>query len=319
MLGILGQGYWGKILLRNLEEMGHQISTFDPTKPNGNPEMTGCSHVFIATPTGTHQPLCEKFLKRGVPVFCEKPLAINNGELDQIEKAVTQREENPENSGQKAKKPLLMVGFNRRFAPLARQMKEFLSSRTEPLVAHYRVNAGYLPLTHWTQDSEQAGGRIIGEACHFIDFLTFLVGESPLDVRASALPNNGRYNEDNVVMTFHFPDGSLGTVSYLANGDKSSPKEQVDVFCGGRVAVLNDYRSLETILSGRKKIYRSRLRQDKGHQAEWKTFVHAILSADSPPIPYDQLIGVTRASFAAVEALRSRETIKITRVAKKVD
>ncbi|MCC6956061.1 MAG: hypothetical protein IT316_04650, partial [Anaerolineales bacterium] len=113
------------------------------------------------------------------------------------------------------------------------------------------------------------------------------------------------YREDNVVMSFVFPDGSLGLVSYLANGDKTFPKERVEAFSGGRIAVLEDYRALELVNDGRRKTLRSRLRQDKGHQAEWAAFAAAIERGGPPPIPYDHLFGVTRASFEAVRALRS--------------
>ena len=115
---------------------------------------------------------------------------------------------------------------------------------------HYRVNAGYLPSNHWTQDPNIGGGRIIGEACHFVDFITFLVGASPVSVTARALPDAGKYHEDNVNMTFIFPDGSIGVVDYLANGDKSFAKERVEVFCGGRIAVLDDFRSVELVNDG---------------------------------------------------------------------
>jgi predicted dehydrogenase len=131
-------------------------------------------------------------------------------------------------------------------------------------------------------------------------------------VSAQALPNAGRYQEDNVVMTFSFPDGSLGTVSYLANGDKAFPKERVEVFCGGRVAVLDDYRSLETVQDGKRAVYRSRLRQDKGHRAEWQAFSAALLTGGPPPIPYEQIFGVTRAMLAAVVSLRESKTITLT-------
>jgi predicted dehydrogenase len=196
------------------------------------------------------------------------------------------------------------VGFNRRFAPLAVQLAGFLADRSEPLYMHYRVNAGYIPLNHWTQDPLQGGGRIIGEGCHFVDFLTFLAGAAPVSVCAHALPDGGRYREDNVTMTFTFPDGSLGVVDYLADGDKAFPKERVEVFCGGRIAVLDDFRSLETVRDGRRRRVKSALRQDKGHLAEMQALVEAVRSGE-PPIPYEQLIGVTRATFAAVESLRS--------------
>jgi predicted dehydrogenase len=178
-------------------------------------------------------------------------------------------------------------------------------------VAHYRVNAGYLPPDHWLHDPEQGGGRIIGEGCHFIDFLTFLVGKPPDTVSALGIPDNGRYREDNVVFTFTFPDGSLGTLAYLANGDKALPKERLEVFSGGKVGILEDFRRLELIADGRRERVRSPLRQDKGHRAEWEAFSKAILSGGYPPIPYEHLLGVTRATFAAVESLRSRETVAI--------
>jgi predicted dehydrogenase len=206
---------------------------------------------------------------------------------------------------------MLMVGFNRRFAPLAEALAGFLHGRAGPLAAHYRVNAGFLPLNHWTQDPDLGGGRIIGEACHFIDFLTFLVGQPPVSVISRGLPDMGRYQEDNVVMTFAFPDGSLGTLTYLANGDKAFPKERVEVFCSGQVAVLDDFRSLELVTGGSRKTIRSRLRQEKGHQHEWLAFTRALLAGGPAPIPYEQLFGVTRASFAAVESLRSGQAVPI--------
>jgi predicted dehydrogenase len=199
-----------------------------------------------------------------------------------------------------------MTGFNRRFAPLAVELSRFLANRTEPLYAHYRVNAGYIPLSHWTQDPAQGGGRIIGEGCHFVDFLTFLAGAVPVSVIAHALPDSGKYHEDNVSMTLTFPDGSLGVVDYLANGDKSFPKERVEVFCGGRVAVLDDFRSLETMRDGRRKIVKKA--QDKGWFGEWQAFTKSIHTGGQPPIPYEQLIGVTKATFAAVESIRKSGT-----------
>jgi predicted dehydrogenase len=231
-------------------------------------------------------------------VFCEKPLALDQAELDEIFTKL---------AGLGEAAPLLMVGFNRRFAPLAFKLQAFLTDRKEPLAAFYRVNAGYIPLNHWTHDPQQGGGRIVGEGCHFIDFLTYLVGAPPLSVRAQGLPDAGRYQEDNVQLTFSFPDGSLGTLVYLANGDKSVSKERVEVFCAGRVAVLDDFRSLELVQDGRRQVYNSRLRQDKGHLGEWQAFTRALRAGGPPPIPYDQIYGVTRAAIAAVQSLRSGE------------
>ena len=256
--------------------------------------------IAILTRHHLHSQQILDAFQAGKHVYCEKPLAINQAQLDQVEQAL-------EKEGQ----PLLTLGFNRRFAPLATHLKAFVDQRHEPLYAHYRVNASVLPPEHWLIDPEVGGGRIIGEGCHFIDFLTFLVGESPDEVITQGLPDNGKYSEDNVVMTFRFPDRSLGVVSYLANGDRSFPKEYLEVFSGGRVAVLNDWRSLELVSGGKRQVKRHLLRQDKGHKNAWQAFLDAVQGKTDPPIPYTQLIGVAQASFAALESLRSGEPVRI--------
>ena len=254
--------------------------------------------VAILTRHNSHADLVVKALKAGKHVFVEKPLAINEKQLSKISKQLKANNQS-----------LLTVGFNRRFAPLAQQLHTSLKDRTEPMHVHYRINAGYIPLNHWTQDPEFGGGRIIGEGCHFIDFITFLVGESPVSVSAHALPDAGKYREDNVSMTLTFPDGSIGVVDYLANGDKSFPKERVDVFCGGQVSVLDDFVSLETVRDGRKT--RAKGAQDKGHVNEWKAFAKSIREGGEPPIPYEQLVGATKSTFAAVESIRTSKSVSI--------
>ena len=256
--------------------------------------------IAILTRHSVHADLAIKALQAGKHVFVEKPLAINHNQLAEIGEQVLNTNDS-----------ILTVGFNRRFAPLAQKLHTFIADRKEPLVAHYRVNAGYIPLTHWLHDPQEGGGRIIGEGCHFVDFLAFLVGAVPVAVTAHSLPDAGSYRADNVVLTFEFPDGSLGTLTYLANGDKAFPKEQVEVFASGRVAVLDDFRSLEMVHNGRRKIIRSRLRQDKGHAAIWQVFFDAIVNAGEPPIPYDHIFGVTQATFAAVESLRAGQKVSI--------
>ena len=255
--------------------------------------------VAILTRHNTHADLVLQGLRAGKNVFVEKPLAINAEQLAGITNALTGED-----------LPLLAVGFNRRFAPLAVELSNFLGDRNEPFHAHYRVNAGFIPLSHWTQDPAVGGGRIIGEACHFVDFLAFLAGAAPVSVMANGLPDAGKYQQDNVSMTFTFPDGSVGVVDYLANGDKSFPKERVEVFCGGRIAVLEDFRSLELVRDGHRKTIRKA--QDKGWLAEWAAFARALREETGPTIPYDQLIGVTRATFAAVESLRTGGRVMVS-------
>jgi len=273
---------------------------FSASEPDAILEDPAINLVAILTRHDLHSQQILSALQAGKHVYCEKPLAINSEELAQIVEVLQQEEQ-----------PLLTLGFNRRFAPLATPLKAFIDQRHEPLYAHYRVNANVLPKEHWLVDPEVGGGRIIGEGCHFIDFLTFLVGETPIEVTTQALPDNGQYSEDNVVMTFRFPDQSLGMVSYLANGDKSYPKEYLEVFSGGRIAILNDWRKLELVAKGRRKVRRQAFRQDKGHKNAWQAFLNAVQGDKTPPIPYEQLIGVAQASFAAVDALRSGEPVQI--------
>ncbi len=279
------------------KKFGFQYTASDATQLIDDSDI---NTLAILTRHNLHADQAVAALKAGKHVFVEKPLAVSREQLILI------NEELAANSSQ-----LLTVGFNRRFAPLAQKMKSFIAKRKEPLVAHFRVNAGYIPLTHWLHDPVEGGGRIIGEGCHFVDFLAFLVGDAPKTVTAHAIPDAGRYREDNVVLNFPFPDGSLGTVTYIANGDKSFPKERVEVFAGGRVAVLDDFRTLEMIYDGQRKLERSRLRQDKGHRAAWEAFANAIINGGPPPIPYRELFGVTEATFAAVKALRSGEKVAI--------
>ncbi len=279
-------------------KFGFKTTANSETEILQDPEI---NTVTILTRHHLHAEQVIRALQAGKHVFCEKPLAITPDQLVQIKRQIS-------NS---AISPLLMVGFNRRFAPLAQKLTEFFSSRQGPLVATYRINAGAIPFTSWVQDPLQGGGRIIGEACHFIDFLTFLVGASPSSVTAQSLPDDARYRQDNVLLTFTYPDSSIGSVLYLANGDKAFPKERVEVFSDGKVAVLEDFRTLELVAQGKRQVLHSRLRQDKGHQGEWEAFSKAILSGEKPPIPYEQLFSVTEATFAAMQALRERQTVKL--------
>ncbi len=294
LLGIASAG--GLHAAHSGKKFGFRYACSDDEQIINDPEI---NTVLVLTRHDSHADLVVRTLQAGKHVFVEKPLAVNGNQLLVIQEQL-----------QITTHQLLTVGFNRRFAPLAQQLYNNLATRQEPLYMHYRVNAGTIPLNHWVHDPEQGGGRIIGEGCHFIDFLTFLVGSAPVSVSAAALPDGGKYREDNVSMTFSFADGSVGVVDYLANGDKSFAKERVEVFCGGQVAVLDDFRVLETVRDGKKKTVKL-WGQDKGHFNEMQALVSAIRSGQ-PPIPYEQLIGVTQASFAVVESIRKNgEKVKI--------
>jgi predicted dehydrogenase len=197
-----------------------------------------------------------------------------------------------------------MAGFNRRFAPLALEIKQFFGDIREPLHIQYRVNAGILPLTHWLHDPVEGGGRLIGEGCHFIDWMTWLNGSLPESAVISALPDAGSYREDNFSVTVQFKNGSLGTLHYLANGNRSAPKEYVEVSSAGSMALLNDFRSLTLFRDGAKWNLNGGVRQDKGHQGAWKAFLRGIQSGERI-IPYPELLCVAELAIRLADALRS--------------
>ena len=269
--------------------------------------------VVIATRHHLHARQVIEALQSGKHVFCEKPLCLNEEDLKEIIAA----RENSASAHQ-----LLMVGFNRRFAPFAVRMKKFLQEAREPLALHYRVNAGFLPADHWMNDPLQGGGRILGEVCHFVDLLCYLTGSAAMEVETHSLANSafsnptlsnptlsnptlsnpGKYSNDNVVCSLRFADGSQGTISYLANGDKAYSKERIEVFGGGGVAVLEDFRRLELVRGGKKTVFRSRLRQDKGHRREFEAFVAAIQTGSEPPISFREIVETMLTTFALEES-----------------
>ena len=266
---------------------------------------TSVDAVLIATRHNLHANQVLAALAAQKAVFCEKPLCLTESELASVIRAMSR-------SGVDATAaPLLMVGFNRRFAPLATELKKFLAQIHEPLSMHYRVNAGYTPADHWVNDPEVGGGRILGEVCHFVDFLCFLAESAPIEVRAETLGNPGQYSMDNLVATLKFPNGTVGTITYMANGDKSASKERLEVFGGASVAILEDFRRLELVRNGRKKISRIRWRQDKGHSAEMRAFAEAVQGKIPPPIPFEQIVGSTLATLKLQNACQTGQTLRV--------
>jgi predicted dehydrogenase len=190
-------------------------------------------------------------------------------------------------------------------------MREFLQQVHEPLALHYRVNAGFIARDHWVNDPEQGGGRILGEVCHFVDFLTFLGGAQPVEVQTHSVTSLESYSDYNVVISLRFANGSHGTISYLATGDRSYSKERVEVFGGGAVAVLEDFRRLELARHGRKQTLRSRFRQDKGHRGELEAFAGAVSGRGEPPIPFVEIVSTTLATLRAVESRASGQSVEV--------
>ena len=255
--------------------------------------------ISILTQHSNHANLVIKGLHAGKHIYCEKPLAITKTQLEKILPEL-----------QKKNHPYLTVGYNRRFAPYSLQLKSFFSEQAEPIYAHYRVNAGFLPPAHWLHDISKGGGRLIGEGCHFIDYLIFLVGQIPENVHTRALPDNGKYTGDNFVITMEFPDGSIGTISYLANGNRSVGKEYLEIFCGGKVGILDDFRKLKLVGQSVEK-KRNHFKIDKGHASAWNEFVNAVINKTDAPIPYAELIGIAYVILACDKSKQTGQSVNI--------
>ncbi|WP_263260789.1 bi-domain-containing oxidoreductase [Pseudomonas sp. RIT-PI-S] len=265
-------------------------------------EDTNVDGVVIATRHHQHAEQVISALNANKHVFVEKPLAISRRQLVEIEQAYKNMlGRNPR---------VLMVGFNRRFAPHILKMKQLLSPIKETKVLIATVNSGAIPMDSWIQDPSVGGGRIIGEACHFIDLMRYLVGHPIVSVQATVLGLGDRasLNSDKVSFTLGFADGSIGTVHYLANGHKGYPKERLEVFCGGRILQLNNFRKLRGW--GWASFTKMNLwSQDKGNAACAAAFVAAAQDATDSPISFEELIEVTRVSIEVMEKTLGSERL----------
>lgn len=245
--------------------------------------------VLIATRHDSHAALVIEALRRGKAVFVEKPLALTRAELEAIVDVQA------EGNGR------LMVGFNRRFAGPTRKVLDLVEGHSEPLLVNYRVNAGFLAADHWLHDPVMGGGRVLGEACHFIDWMRAVVGAPIRSVVATPMANGGMYKDDNLAVQLTFADGSIGNLVYCANGNTGVSKEYAEVFCQGSTAILDDYRTVTTYVGDRRRAHRSSA-QDKGHVEELKQLVEAVRQGRALPIPVSELIEVTHATFAVLES-----------------
>jgi len=260
-------------------------------------ESPDINTVVVATRHDSHARYACAALRAGKHVFVEKPLAIHRDELAEIESAYEGRP----NAGTS---PILMVGFNRRFAPQIKKIKALLENTPVPKSFIMTVNAGAVPGDSWTQDRAVGGGRIIGEGCHFVDLLRFLAAAPITKVQAMRMGGSAGTDvcDDKVSIQLAFKDGSLGTVHYLANGHKSFPKERLEVFCGESILQLDNFRKLRGYnWPGFRKM--NLFNQDKGHRGCVTSFVEAVMKSQPSPIPFDQLIEVTRTCFDIVEQI----------------
>lgn len=253
--------------------------------------------IAIVTRHNSHAYFVEEALKAGKNVFVEKPLAITLEELDSVKAAYY-----------KAENSKLMVGFNRRFSPQVQKMKELLAPIKEPKSFIMTMNAGSIPADHWTQDSSVGGGRIIGEACHFIDLMRYLAGSEIVSVQARKMGDSDGVNvtEDKAAMILGFADGSFGTIHYLANGAPSFPKERVEVFAAGATLQLDNFIKLKGYgWKGFKKL--NLWKQDKGQTNCAKAFINSVKEGEDAPIPVEELFEVAKITIDIAEQLRSQK------------
>lgn len=244
--------------------------------------------VFVATRHDSHGHYVLKSLQANKNVFVEKPLCLLESELESIIEAQS-----------KANKAV-MVGFNRRFSPLTAKLKKAVGNN--PMTMLYRINAGAIPGDNWIQDLEIGGGRVLGEVCHFIDYLTYLNGSIPIKISATALPDANQLN-DSLNILIQFENGSSGVVAYYANGSKSMTKEYVEVFSAGLSATLNDFKELKIYGKGKPKKDKI-LNQNKGQKEMVNAFVNGLLDNGQAPIPFTEIVAVTKASFKVLESIK---------------
>jgi len=251
--------------------------------------------VFKVTHHDSHGFYVKEALKYGKNIFVEKPLTVREDELYEIKKLYDESNVH------------LMVGFNRRFSKQFGLIKDFISKSRDPIVINYRINAGSVSPNSWLQDWEQ-GGRIIGEACHFIDIFDYLIDSEPVSVYAvSSDSNNSKRLEENVVVTISYNNGSVANLLYLSNGSNSLPKEYCEVFSGGLVAVMDDFKRVILYSAGKKK--KVKFNTGKGHKEEVEHFLKVLRGEEKPKLSFDSIYKTTFLTFKIIESYQNRAVI----------
>ena len=320
-VGLIGAGNFTKsVILPNLQKVGGYELTGLCTATGVSAEGTGKKYdfkyittdseeifendeintIFVTTRHDDHADKVIRSLQSGKHCFVEKPLCIHEEELEEIREAYDGR-------------AILQVGFNRRFSPMVRKMKEKLGQG--PIAVNYRINAGVIPKDVWIQDREIGGGRIVGEVCHFIDTCSYLTGSEVVSVYASTIRKKDQSipDEDNVNITLNYADGSVATIAYYAYGGSAMPKEYIEAFANGLSMQMNDFREL-IIYDGSKKERSKSANQDKGFVGEFEAFKEAVQSG-KPAIEFESLYNTTLTTFRILESIRVGDVVGVTREA----
>ncbi|ANW94970.1 dehydrogenase [Wenyingzhuangia fucanilytica] len=253
--------------------------------------------VLITTKHNMHASMVLETIKADKSVFVEKPLALTAEELNEIVKEYNQRNVS------------ISVGFNRRFAPLAKQMKKVLGKDNAPMNIVATMNAGFIPAEVWVHDMEVGGGRIIGEACHYMDLCTYFTGSKIVAVCMNAMGKNPQENTDNASILLKYENGSNAVINYFANGSKAYSKERVEIFSQERTLIMDNWRKLNAY--GFKGFSKASSKQDKGHYNQFNELIAQQQAGGEPIIPFDEIVNTTKASFAAIESLKQGTWIEV--------
>ena len=276
-------------------KLGAECATSDYNEILKDPEV---GMVIVTTRHNLHSRMVLESLKAGKSVFVEKPLCLNKEELEEIKSVYDKT----------PKDVTLTVGFNRRFSPYATKLKQLVGEGPKNIVA--TMNAGFIPADMWVHDLEIGGGRIVGEACHFIDLCSYIAGSKVIAVCMNAMGVNPEENTDNATILLKYENGSNAVINYFANGSKSYAKERVEVYSQERVFVVDNWRKLQAF--GVKGFSKKSGTMDKGHRDEFALLNERILKGGEPLIDFDCIVNTTEASFAAIESLRSGKWVKIS-------
>lgn len=315
-VGLIGAGNFAShIILPSLNRIPsanlRAIADIEGPKANAASRKTPCAYitsdyreilgddaidlVVVATRHDQHAAIASEALRKNKNVHLEKPLALNLAQLKEVIEA------------ERSSEGRLMVGFNRRFSPHIVETKRFLEKVNTPLLMYSRVNAGYIPRDNWVHDPEVGGGRIVGEACHFIDLLLFLAESNPQRVFASKVQGREPVNEDdNVTMSIDFANGSRGLILYTSLGNRSAPKEYFEIFADEKVIVIDNFHSSRFFQKNTSRKIRGH-KQDKGHLSEFRSFISAIIQGEPSPISMEDQILTTMTSFKVLDAIKTRE------------
>jgi polar amino acid transport system substrate-binding protein len=322
-VGFIGAGSFAQnMLIPNIKDICHLIGVtttrgntsryvadkykfnYCTNKPEDLLNDKNINTLFIATRHDSHADYVIKSLQAGKNVFVEKPLAMTKEQLILIRQTYHNIHST---SGDPRPDPVhLMVGFNRRFSPFVQEVKKIFSEN-RPKALQFRINAGSVPKDHWTNDPQTGGGRIIGEACHFIDLAMYLAGSKITSVYASSKEDPDHLN-DTVAVNLSFENGSTASISYFSNGNKKLQKEYLEIFCDGTVAIIDDFRKL-TIYGKNNRVIKGK--QDKGHKAELALFLHAIRDGKTTPINFEELYMSTLATFCVLDSIAEKRAITL--------